>query len=291
MLHNPKSKARSTTVHRRGVLAGIGLLAGATAFASATLIDVPAAHADDIAGKFKASGSGTLDHSAWTAFLKRYVKPSDSGLNEVDYKAFKAEGRAPLTAYIKMLEQTDVTALNSKEQFAYWANLYNAKTIDIVLDHYPVETIRDIDISGFFSNGPWDKKVVSVKNTQLSLNDIEHTIMRGHFKDPRVHYAVNCASIGCPNLGTEAFTGPELEEQLNAAARKYVNSPRGFRIADGDLRASKIYSWFQEDFGGSEAGVIKHAAKYADPALAAELKARDDIDGFDYDWSLNDTNM
>ena len=251
---------------------------------------VSPASAQDIASKFAKTGSAGVDHSAWTKLLQTYIKPGANGLNEVDYKAFKKDGGAALNAYLKKLQATDATALSRNEQFAFWANLYNAKTIDIILEHYPVKTIRDIDISGFFSNGPWDKKVVTVNQTELSLNDIEHVIMRGTYKDPRVHYSVNCASVGCPNLPSEAFTGAELEEQLEAGARAYVNSPRGISVQNGRIQASKIYSWYQVDFGDSEAGVLKHALKYAKPELAAQIKAINDIDGFGYDWSLNDTN-
>lgn len=245
--------------------------------------------AEDIAAKFNRSGENTAAHDKWTSLLKTYVKPSPDGLNRVDYAAFKANGRPELKEYLAALTATDVTNLARNEQFAYWANLYNAKTIDIVLDHYPVASIRDIDISGFFKNGPWDKKVVTVNGTELSLNDIEHVILRGIFRDPRVHYAVNCASVGCPNLGTAAFTGAALENQLDTLARAYVNSPRGFSVSNDRITASKIYSWFQEDFGNSEEGVLKHALKYAEPDLAAKMKSIADIRNFAYDWSLNDT--
>ncbi|MEL7544181.1 MAG: DUF547 domain-containing protein [Pseudomonadota bacterium] len=272
------TRAVSRTMRSAFVAASLGIVIAAT----------PAA-AQDIAASFDKYGDATANHSAWTELLQAYVKPAASGLNSVDYAAFKADGHTALKGYLAQITALDPTTLSKDAQFAYWANLYNAKTIDIVLEHYPVATIRDIDISGFFSNGPWDKKVTKVNGLELSLNDIEHVIMRGTFKDPRVHYAVNCASIGCPNLQRKAFVGPTLEAQLDAAARDYVNSPRGFTVANGRVRASKIYSWFQEDFGDSEAGVIAHAAKYAEPELKATLTARNDISGYDYDWSLNDT--
>lgn len=283
-----KTSLATPALTRRQWLGASSSFAIALATAPGLVIGASPARAQDIASSFKATGNKTMDHTAWTELLKTYVKPASSGLNEIDYKAFKANGRTALTAYLRTLESTNVTLLTSAEQFAYWANLYNAKTIDIVLDHYPVATIRDIDISGFFKNGPWDKKVVTVNKIELSLNDIEHVILRGNFADPRVHYAVNCASIGCPNLGREAFIGAELESQLNAAARSYVNSPRGFVAKNGRIRASKIYSWFQEDFGNSEAGVLKHALVYAEPELAKQIRAINDISGFDYDWALND---
>ncbi|MGI9407491.1 MAG: DUF547 domain-containing protein [Hyphomicrobiaceae bacterium] len=266
-------------------------VAAAAMAAAAIAVSTVPAQAQDLAAKFAATGGGTLDHGEWTQLLETYVKPSDDGLNRVDYTAFKASGRDALTAYLSKLTGTDPTTLNRNEQFAFWANLYNAKTIDVVLEHYPVATIRDIDISpGLFSNGPWGKKVVAINGTKLSLDDIEHKILRPHFGDPRVHYAVNCASVGCPNLAARALQGEGLDDQLNAAARAYINSSRGFAISGKRITASKIYKWFQEDFGGSEDGVLKHALIHAEPDLAEKLKSIADIRSFAYDWALNDTN-
>jgi hypothetical protein len=159
----------------------------------------------------------------------------------------------------------------------------------VVLDHYPVDSIKDIDISpGFFSSGPWDKKLVTIEGQGLSLNDIEHRILRPVWQDPRIHYGVNCASMGCPNLQRKAFTAQNTDGLLDKAAREYVNHPRGVSMEDGDLVVSSIYDWFQEDFGGSEAGVIEHLMQYAEPGLKQKLQGFDDIDDDRYDWSLND---
>ncbi|MGI9379835.1 MAG: DUF547 domain-containing protein, partial [Methyloligellaceae bacterium] len=209
-------------------------------------------------------------------------------LNVVDYGRFKAEARNKLTAYLDQLQKTQVTKLNKREQYAFWVNLYNAKTVDIILEHYPVKSIRDIDISpGLFTNGPWKKKVVTVKGTDLSLDDIEHVILRGLWKDNRVHYAVNCASIGCPNLATAAFTGDNLDQMLDEGARAYVSSPRGVKIEGNRLLVSKIYSWFSKDFGNSEADLLTHLRRYAGPKLSEKLKSFTDIDKYVYDWNLN----
>jgi hypothetical protein len=257
-------------------------------------------HAASIAETFSRHAAGataTVDHAAWDKLLKTYVKPREDGLNRVDYAAFKANDHAALKAYIKHLEATKVSALDKPEQFAFWANLYNAKTIDVILDHYPVTSIRKITIkAGLFgyikksvgAGGPWKAKIMKVGGQELSLDDIEHGIMRPIFKDPRVHYAVNCASIGCPNLRTSAFTGANLETELEAGAIEYVNSPRGFDTSGGAIKASSIYSWFQADFGGSQQGVLEHARKYAKGELAQRLAKATGIDSFAYDWDLND---
>ena len=241
-----------------------------------------------------ASGSTqTVDHSAWDALLKSYVKPGPDGLNRVDYAAFKAGGHGALKDYISTLVTIDPATLNRKEQFALLANLYNAKTIDVVLEHYPVKSIKDISLGGglltVITGGPWKAKVLKMKGVELSLDDIEHGILRPTFKDPRVHYAVNCASVGCPNLGTEAFTGDMLNSQLDAAARAYVNNPRGANFGRDGLVVSSIYSWFDADFGGNEEAVIEHLKAYAAPDLAQKLAGTKSISDYAYDWSLNDT--
>lgn len=236
----------------------------------------------------KAGSSVVVDHSAWTRLLAAYVKPQADGLNRVDYARFKAEGRPALNAYLAQLQATDPTKLDRNEQFAYWANLYNAKTIDIVLEAYPVASIKDIKFGSFLASGPWAKKVLRVFDIELSLDDIEHKILRPYFKDGMVHYAVNCASIGCPNLGTEAFTGAKLGQQLDAAARAFVNHPRGIKVTNGKVEASKIYNWFGSDFGKSEAEVLAHTRMYAKPAQQEALAKATKINSFDYDWTLND---
>ena len=265
-------------------------ISGALAVAALAAFSAPSSALADIKGTFSVanqSSTTAIDHTVWDGLLKKYVKPGSDGLNSVDYTAFKNEAQEPLKAYIKSLEKVNVPALNKQEQFAFWANLYNAVTIDVVLDNMPVKSIKDIDISGFFSDGPWGKKLVKVNGLDLSLNDIEHGIMRPIFRDPRVHYAVNCASIGCPNLLTAAFTGADLEKQLDANAKAYVNHPRGVRVENGRVIASKIYSWFDEDFGNSERGVLKHVSLYAEGALAEKLKGKTDIYDYEYDWGLN----
>lgn len=237
--------------------------------------------------------NATVDHSAWSALLARYVTKSEDGINRVDYARFKSSDRATLASYIDALQNVNVAGLDRPEQFAFWANLYNAETIAIVLDAYPVASIKDISLGGglvaAFTGGPWKAKILKIGGAELSLDDIEHGILRPIFKDPRVHYAVNCASIGCPNIGVEAFAGATLEAQLDAAARAYINHPRGIRVEGGEVFASSIYSWFQDDFGGDDEGVLAHARRYADEALKEKLEAITNISDYGYDWTLNGT--
>jgi hypothetical protein len=234
------------------------------------------------------SSAARVDHAAWTRFLGRYVAPGADGIHRVRYRAVGPEDRRALGAYLDALAATPVSRLRRAEQLAYWVNLYNALTVRVVLDHYPVSSIRDISISpGLLSRGPWGRALVTVEGEPIRLDDVEHRILRPLWKDPRVHYALNCASLGCPNLMREAFTAENAEALLEAGARAYVNHPRGVSLGDGRLVVSSLYVWFGEDFGG-EAGVLDHLRRYAAPELAARLAAVREIDDHAYDWSLND---
>jgi hypothetical protein len=196
--------------------------------------------------------------------------------------------RDDLDAYLKMLQGIRVSMLNRAEQKAFWINLYNALTVWIVIDHYPVKSIRDINLSpGLFSRGPWGAKLLRIEGEAVALDDIEHRILRPIWKDNRVHYAVNCASIGCSNLQSEAFTPKNSERLLMKGAREYINHPRGARLEENRLVLSSIYKWFQEDFGGSEQGVIQHLLRYVEGDLAKILKAYSGKIGYEYDWRLN----
>jgi hypothetical protein len=261
----------------------------------ALILAMPA-HADELTAVFGRSSTGstmTIDHRPFGVLLQRYAKLGRDGIVRVDYTKFQQKDRSSLKAYIAKISATDVAALDRPEQFALWANLYNAKTLDIVLDHYPVSTIKDVSLGGgllaAFSGGPWKAKVVTVGGVSLSLDDIEHGILRPIFQDVRVHYAVNCASFGCPNLPLEPFTGAALEKQLELAARGYVNHPRAASLIDNRLVVSSIYRWYKSDFGNSDRAIIEHLKRYAEPDLARRLGNRSEIDDDRYDWSLNES--
>lgn len=230
-----------------------------------------------------------LDHGAWAAFLKEYLVPGGPRkVNLVDYAAVTSQDKRKLDSYVQRLEDTDVSALSRPEQFAYWVNLYNAVTVQLILDHYPVDSIRDIKLGGLFSSGPWKEKLLEIEGESVSLDDVEHRILRPIWQDPRIHYAVNCASIGCPNLQPVPFTSDNAEELLNKGAKAYINSDRGVDDRNGRLFLSSIYDWFQQDFGGSEEGVITHLLEHADADTAAALRDRTGRIRYEYDWSLND---
>ncbi len=230
-----------------------------------------------------------VDHSAWALFLNKYTATNADGINLMDYGAVTAEDRAQLEAYIASLEAIDPTRLGGDEAFAYWVNLYNAVTVKVVLDHYPVASIRDIRTG--FRAGPWRRKLVKVDGVMLSLDDIEHGILRAYWNEPRVHYAVNCAAMGCPNLARKPYNGASLDSDLDAAARNYINSPRGVVIERGRLTLSAIYRWYRSDFGRSDADILAALRQYAAPELRATLSQYRKIDSYAYDWSLNDAAL
>jgi len=242
---------------------------------------------------FEAVSTAVMDHHPWDQFLKKYLKPAPDGVNRVAYGRVTGDDRRALYEYLVALRLTSIERFNRAEQLAYWINLYNALTVRLVLKFNPVNSIKDIEISsnplGRIFSGPWDHKLLDVRGEPLSLNDIEHRILRPIWGDPRIHYAVNCAAVGCPNLQPLALTDANTETLLDHAAQNYVNSPRGTRVEDGQLIVSKIYAWFVDDFGNSEEGVLAHLRYLAEPPLARALEGRTPIDDYEYDWGLNDS--
>lgn len=229
----------------------------------------------------------SIDHGTWQDFLSKYLHTSSDGVNRLDYRSVKSEDKLVLKQYIGELSNKLITKYHRDEQLPYWINLYNALTVDIVLDHYPVKSIRKIK-NGFLSFGPWGKKRLIIEERELSLDDIEHRILRPIWKDPRIHYSVNCASIGCPNLRRGAFTRISVDKDLTNAAMEYVNHPRGASVVNGRLIVSSIYKWFRSDFGGNDREIIEHLRQYAKLSLIGDLKTITEIDDDQYDWTLND---
>ena len=228
-----------------------------------------------------------FDTATWSDFLARYVvtdAPNDVHL--VRYAAVSAEDRTRLDDWIDMMAAVDPRDASRDAQMAYWINLYNALTVQLILDHPNVDSIREIS-SGFLSFGPWDREAVTVTGTALTLNDIEHRILRPLFKDPRIHFAVNCASIGCPDLAAEAYDASNLESLLDEGARAYVNHPRGARFEGTRLHLSSIFDWYRTDFPEGRSGLYGWLADHAAPALADRLRAYDGSFRDDYDWALN----
>ena len=236
---------------------------------------------------YQANSTKVINHQRFQDFLNRYVVTSSAGVNLVSYAKVTPGDKAQLKAYLQQLAQIPIKQYNRNEQLAYWINLYNALTLQTVLQHYPVKSIRDIKLGGWFSTGPWDAKLIKVDNVPLSLNDIEHRIIRPIWNDPRTHYALNCASYSCPNLQKQVYTGKMLKHMLTQAAKEYVNNPRGVLIKNKQLIVSSIYNWYQSDFGSNEQDVINHLKYYAKPALRQQLSQFHSISSYEYNWQLN----
>ena len=273
--------------NNKGQLARPAILAALLSMTALSLLDSGMANAATLASQFAAKGSKSLDHSAFDALLKRHVVPGADGINRVNYRNFLKD-RDKLARYIDAMQAVSVPSLSPEAAKAYWINLYNAKTVDVVLAHYPVQSIRDIRLGGgFLAKGPWKKTLLTVGGTPLSLDNIEHDIARKIWKDPRLHYGFNCASIGCPNLATEAYRGVSIEAQLDEAARAFINHPRGVTVSKKGLTVSKIYSWYKSDFG-TRKQLFAHWKTYATGPLEAKLQNDLTIKAYDYDWSLNE---
>lgn len=231
----------------------------------------------------------TIDHQAWGAFLEAYLVKGRDGINRVAYGRVTDADKKKLDAYITQLAATQATDLNRDEQFSYWINLYNAHTVQTILNNYPVASIRDIGGTVLFvGTGPWNEKSLRVENQEISLNDIEHRILRPIWNDPLIHYAVNCAALGCPNLRAEPFTPNKADLLLEFAARDFINHPRGVTVRGATAEVSSIYYWYSEDFGKTEQDILAHLKSFANEDLKPQLKRVQRISNRGYDWALND---
>jgi hypothetical protein len=220
-----------------------------------------------------------VDHAPYLELLEKYVQNGT-----VNYQGFKNE-EAKLDGYLKVLEETDTKKLSRDEQFAFYINAYNAWTIKLILTGYPgVKSIKDL---GSIFKSPWKKKIARIDGDIVTLDHIEHDILRPVFIDPRVHFAINCASIGCPPLRPEPYQGNVLEEQLDEMAKAFINDSRHNRLEGRTLYVSSIFKWFSKDFNDDVVGFF---LKYAQGDLKKQLeenKRNIQVRYLDYDWSLN----
>ncbi|MBI5720256.1 MAG: DUF547 domain-containing protein [Burkholderiales bacterium] len=280
-------------VQRRSLLAGSSAGALALALGLAGLVAAPAA-----------SAQGAFDHShaAWTALLKKHVLALRGGqASQVRYAAFAGE-RAALKAYLEALSavpEATFAGWSKPQRMAFLINAYNAFTVELILTKYPkLESIKDL---GSLFQTPWKPRWVPLLGTQVSLDDIEHEMLRkrGAYDDPRVHFAVNCASIGCPALREEAFVPERLDAQLDEQALRFMSdrSRNRYNVPRGRLEVNKIFDWFGEDFRLGLRGIASlpaFAARYADqladtPADRERVRgAQVEIGFLEYDWKLND---
>lgn len=240
------------------------------------------------AGNYATSSPDAARHQFWQTLASRHVKGS-----RVSYAGFQRD-EDQLDAYLAVLAATDPSTLSKDEQLAFWINAYNAFTVKLILRRYPkIKSIKD-----FW--GPWDKRDWDVNGKKRTLNEIEHKILRKEFDEPRIHFAINCASVGCPDLRDEAYVAARIDEQLADATRKFLANPsKGLRVADEPGRIwgrnknvylSKIFSWFGEDFETGPGGKLGFVQPWAPPEVQAFMKKHKgklSVKYLDYDWSLN----
>ncbi len=235
------------------------------------------------------TNTASIDHSRWGRLLEVYLHEGADGVNRVAYDRLRQIDRANLRTYLGEQSAIDPRDYARDEQLAYWINLYNALTLEVVLDYPRKGSILRMS-KRFFAIGPWDDEVTTIAEQAITLNDIEHRILRPIWRDHRVHYAVNCASLGCPNLQTEAFTRANTERLLANGERSYVNHPRGVRIDDrGRLFISRIYDWYRDDFAKDDQVLLsylsQHHLRFADALRTYEGRIR-----YEYDWALNEAD-
>jgi hypothetical protein len=222
-----------------------------------------------------------VDHSLYAELLNKYVKDGF-----VDYQGLSEE-EAKLDRYLKVLEETETKMLPRNEQFAFYINAYNAWTIKLILSGYPgIKSIKDL---GSLFKSPWTKKIARIDGDVITLDRIEHDILRSRFKDPRIHFAVNCASKSCPPLRSQPYQGDVLDQQLTEMTEAFINDPERNRPQGNTLYVSKIFKWYSEDFNDDIVGFFM---KYARGELLEALKKNQTeikVKYLDYDWSLNGT--
>lgn len=218
-------------------------------------------------------GATAFSHDQWNSLLSRFVTAS----GKVNYKGFKQD-QAKLNAYLEDLSaNTPASSWSRNEKLAYWINVYNAYTVKLIVDNYPLKSIQDL-------GKPWDKKFIKIGGDIYSLNEVEHEIIRKRFNDARIHFAVNCASFSCPKLLNEAYTGAKLEQQLNTQTRAYINNPVHNEISANKGAISQLFNWYADDFVKSAGSVIAFINKYSTVKLRNEAR----LEYKEYGWSLNE---
>ncbi|RFM25379.1 MAG: DUF547 domain-containing protein [Candidatus Thermochlorobacter aerophilum] len=230
----------------------------------------------------------TFDHSKFDTLLKTYVQNG-----KVNYAALKQDKR--LDEYLQQLSEADPEALPTREEkIAFWINAYNAYTLKLVVDNYPIKSITDLSALGYLSlpfDSPWKRKFCKVGGKTYSLDEIEHDILRGKFGEEQIHFAVNCASESCPVLRSEAYTGAKLGAQLREQAEAFLrDSTRNHIKLEGNtLYLSKIFEWYRSDFESKKGSLLKYIAQFFSGEERERLESGNiTIKFLDYNWNLNE---
>lgn len=231
------------------------------------------------------NSTATVDNSAFADLLNKYVVVRDDAPNLFRYKKVTPDDHKRLQTYIHKLSNVALAKYNRNVQLAYWLNLYNAALLNLVLDHYPVDSIRDIN---WGQAKAWEIPVVRVDGIRLSLANILHAILRPIWQRPLIYYGLGSAALGGPELRPEPYTGDDIYLQLRADAKHFVNSPQDLRIKDNQLIVSKFFDRYRNAFGRSDTALISQLREHAAPALSARLDVFNTISAFTFDWHLND---
>jgi hypothetical protein len=235
-----------------------------------------------------ALGQAEPDYTVWNRLLAGYYDPARG----MDYAGLKAKDAKALQTLRQQLGRVNVAALNPKQQLAYWINVYNINTVATIVEHYPVDSIRDISTDPIIRLNVFKKPRVPFGSQLLSLDDVEHRKIREVFRDARIHFAINCAAKSCPPIRPEAFTGAQLDAQLDEQARRFLTAHVRL-VRDGGeltLHTTKIMDWFGDDFdkwGGGRVAFIRRHLPADKQQLIAQAKEID-VEYDDYDWALND---
>lgn len=241
---------------------------------------------------FAKTGTKTFDnneYAKWQHILSQYLVVQEDQANLFKYAEVTKSDQELLAAFIEESSKFKLGEYNSNTQKAFWINLYNAITIKTILDYYPVKSIRHINISpGIFSIGPWNKKLVTISNVRLSLNNIEHNIIRPIWNDNRIHYLVNCASLGCPDLWPYPIASENIEKTLTKAEYMFINSPRGVRTTRNGISISKIYKWYKNDFISGDTDIIDYLKASLEEPVLTQISIPNIKTNTHYNWSLND---
>jgi hypothetical protein len=240
-----------------------------------------------------AGAAAPPDYSVWGQLLSKYYDPVQ-GMN---YKALKANDKKALDDLRRQMGTVDVQTLSRPDQLAYWINLYNINVVGIVVDNYPVASIRDISTDPIVRLNVFKKDSVQTKKGAISLNDVENEKIRDGFKDPRIHFAINCAARSCPPIRPEPYEGAKISDQLDDQVRKFLNGPHGARLAkDGGelvVHVTKIMDWFSDDFNKWAGGQVAFLKRYVSGDKRKMMDAAGnqiDLEFDDYDWKLNDAS-
>lgn len=227
------------------------------------------------------SNSTPITHQLWDTLVKQYVTEKGN----VNYKGFIADS-VKLNQYLTLLENNHPNdeRWSKDERLAYWINAYNAFTVKLIADNYPVESIKDIKNGIPFVNTVWDIKFIEIEGNVYDLNNLEHGIARKQFNDPRIHAAFNCASFSCPRLRNEAYTAERLDEQLDDQMRYFINNPDKNILDPDKPKLSKIFKWYRGDFKSIGMNVNKFINKYAEVKIKKKAKKS----YLDYSWKLNE---